>query len=182
MSYSSRLCRLMCGGACPTEHDPSNSGLRPVFWGIAPTHFVARRKVRDLPHIRRRSRTHGINPNSFPICTAWVRRRALRLSNRRLEWVLTVFSLTKSFSAISRLLRPLAISSRISSSRSNAQWRHETEMSDAHARTYRPDRHHARLAVNAANTLVDFLLESYTLRQRKDAKDLATKVTDHLSV
>ena len=38
------------------------------------------------------------------------------------------------------------------------------------------------LAVNAANTLVDFLLESYTLRQRKDAKDLATKVTDHLSV
>ena len=60
--------------------------------------------------------------------------------------------------------------------------RHETEMSDAHARTYRPDRHHARLAVNAANTLVDFLLKSYTLRQRKDAKDLAIKVTDHLSV
>src|SRR5438445_5174797 len=117
MSYSSRLCRLMCGGACPTEHDPSHSGLRPVFWGVAPTHFVARRKVRDLPHIRRRSRTHGINPNSFPNCTAWVRRRALSLSNRRLEWVLTVFSLTKSFSAISRLLRPLAISSRISSSR-----------------------------------------------------------------
>ena len=55
-------------------------------------------------------------------------------------------------------------------------------MSDAHARTYRPDRHHARLAVNAANTLVDFLLESYTLRQRKDAKDLVTKVTDHLTV
>ena len=55
-------------------------------------------------------------------------------------------------------------------------------MSDAHARTYRPDRRHARLAVNAANTLVDFLLESYTLRQRKDAKDLATKVTDHLSL
>ena len=55
-------------------------------------------------------------------------------------------------------------------------------MSDAHARTYRPDRHHARLAVNAANTLVDFLLKSYTLRQRKDAKDLAIKVTDHLSV
>ncbi|PYS20861.1 MAG: hypothetical protein DMF72_19495 [Acidobacteria bacterium] len=33
-------------------------------------------------------------------------------------------------------------------------------MSDAHARTYRPDRQHARLAVNVANTLVDFPLES----------------------
>ncbi len=39
------------------------------------------------------------------------------MSKTRLEWVFTVLSLTKSFSAISRLLRPWAISSRISSSR-----------------------------------------------------------------
>ena len=47
----------MCGGACPTEHDTPHSGLHPVFRGIAPTLFVGGRKVRDLPHIRRRSRT-----------------------------------------------------------------------------------------------------------------------------
>ncbi len=42
----------------------------------------------------------------MPSCTAWVRRLAPNLENTRLEWVLTVFSLTKSFSAISRLLMP----------------------------------------------------------------------------
>jgi len=35
------------------------------------------------------------------------------------------------------------------------------KMSDAHARTYKPSRHHAKLAVNATNTLADFLIESY---------------------
>jgi hypothetical protein len=34
-------------------------------------------------------------------------------------------------------------------------------MSDAHARKYRPQQHHARLAVNAANTLADFLFETF---------------------
>lgn len=34
-------------------------------------------------------------------------------------------------------------------------------MSDAHARTYKPAPHHARLVVNAANTITDFLLASY---------------------
>ena len=58
-----------------------------------------------------------MSPISFPICTACVRRFALSLSNSRLECVLTVFSLTNSFSAISRLLIPCAISARISSSR-----------------------------------------------------------------
>jgi hypothetical protein len=38
--------------------------------------------------------------------TAWVRRLAPSLSKRRLEWVFTVFSLTKRRAAISRLLRP----------------------------------------------------------------------------
>ncbi len=41
------------------------------------------------------------------------------------------------------------------------------KMSDAHVRTYRPHRHHARLAVNAAKTLVDFLLDSYEYQREK---------------
>src|SRR6185437_859165 len=53
---------------------------------------------------------YGIKPSSFAICTACVRRLASSLSNRRLECVFTVFSLTKSFSAISRLLKPPAMS------------------------------------------------------------------------
>ena len=35
------------------------------------------------------------------------------------------------------------------------------KMGDAHARSYRPERHHARLAVNAAKTLADFLIETF---------------------
>ena len=33
-------------------------------------------------------------------------------------------------------------------------------MSDAHAASYRPARHHAKLAFNAAKTLADFLFET----------------------
>jgi hypothetical protein len=39
-------------------------------------------------------------------------------------------------------------------------------ISDAHARSYRTERHHATLAVNAANTFVEFILESYRYQQR----------------
>lgn len=35
------------------------------------------------------------------------------------------------------------------------------KLGDAHVPTYRPSRHHARLAVNSAKTLVDFVLDSY---------------------
>lgn len=35
-------------------------------------------------------------------------------------------------------------------------------MSDAHAVTYRPSAHHAKLAVNAAKTVADFVFETYT--------------------
>ncbi len=35
------------------------------------------------------------------------------------------------------------------------------KMSDAHARTYKPLAHHARLAANSASTLVDFLFETF---------------------
>jgi Abortive infection C-terminus len=38
-------------------------------------------------------------------------------------------------------------------------------MSDAHARTYKPAPHHARLVVNAANTITDFLLASYEVQR-----------------
>lgn len=35
------------------------------------------------------------------------------------------------------------------------------KLSDGHARRYKPERHHARLAVNAAKTIATFTLESY---------------------
>src|SRR5207237_10541410 len=35
------------------------------------------------------------------------------------------------------------------------------KMGDAHAQTYRPRKHHAKLAINAAKTLADFLFETY---------------------
>ena len=38
--------------------------------------------------------SQGRRPNSLPSWTAWVRRRAPSLSKARLQWVLTVFSLT----------------------------------------------------------------------------------------
>lgn len=38
-------------------------------------------------------------------------------------------------------------------------------MSDAHARTYKPAPHDARLVVNSANTLADFLLASYEVQR-----------------
>jgi hypothetical protein len=41
------------------------------------------------------------------------------------------------------------------------------KMSDAHAATYRPSRHHAKLAVYAATTLADFLFETKDYQQRK---------------
>jgi len=34
------------------------------------------------------------------------------------------------------------------------------KMSDAHVASYKPSKHHAKLAVNAAKTIVEFLLES----------------------
>jgi hypothetical protein len=40
-------------------------------------------------------------------------------------------------------------------------------MSDAHARQYRPHRHHAKLAVNAAKTVVDFLQDSFEYQQER---------------
>ena len=60
---------------------------------------------------------HGRRPNSLPRWTAWVRRAAPSLSKARAQWVLTVFSETKSWVAISRLLWPRATRVRISSSR-----------------------------------------------------------------
>jgi abortive infection Abi-like protein len=44
------------------------------------------------------------------------------------------------------------------------------KMSDSHAAVYRPSRHHAKLAVNAAKTLCDFLFETNTYQQKKAAK------------
>jgi hypothetical protein len=60
---------------------------------------------------------HGRRPSSLQRWTAWVRRAAPSFSKARAQCVLTVFSETKSRVAISRLLKPRAISVRISSSR-----------------------------------------------------------------
>lgn len=54
---------------------------------------------------------------SLPSCTDCVRRLPPSLSNSRLECVFTVFSLTNSRAAISRLLSPGGDQTRISSSR-----------------------------------------------------------------
>ncbi len=40
------------------------------------------------------------------------------------------------------------------------------KMGDAHVRTYKPERHHAKLAVNSAKTLTDFLIDSFEYQQR----------------
>lgn len=42
--------------------------------------------------------------------------------------------------------------------------------SDRHARRYNPAPHHARLAVNAAFTLCEFLLESFEYQRKKDER------------
>jgi hypothetical protein len=42
--------------------------------------------------------------------------------------------------------------------------------SDRHARRYNPAPHHARLAVNAAFTLCEFLLESFEYQQKKEER------------
>ncbi|MCC6193727.1 MAG: abortive infection family protein [Burkholderiales bacterium] len=43
------------------------------------------------------------------------------------------------------------------------------KMSDAHAASYRPGRHHAKLAVHAATTLADFLFETTSYQRQRSA-------------
>ena len=45
------------------------------------------------------------------------------------------------------------------------------KMGDAHVATYRPSRHHAKLAVYSAITLCDFLFETKSYQQRRSAKE-----------
>lgn len=40
------------------------------------------------------------------------------------------------------------------------------KMGDAHVRTYKPEKHHAKLAVNSAKTLTDFLIDTLDYQQR----------------
>jgi hypothetical protein len=40
-------------------------------------------------------------------------------------------------------------------------------MSDAHVRTHRPARHHAKLAVNAAKTLLDFCYATFEYQKTR---------------
>jgi hypothetical protein len=45
------------------------------------------------------------------------------------------------------------------------------KMGDAHALSYRPERHHAKLAVYAATTLADFLFETRDYQRRRVQRD-----------
>ena len=64
----------------------------------------------DFADLGVKSPIQAMSPWLLASCTACVRRLAPSLSNTRLVWVLIVFSLTNSRSAISLLLRPSAIS------------------------------------------------------------------------
>jgi hypothetical protein len=49
--------------------------------------------------------------------------------------------------------------------------------SDRHARRYNPAKHHAKLAVNAAFTLCEFLLDSYEYQQEREKKKAAASAS-----
>lgn len=49
------------------------------------------------------------------------------------------------------------------------------KMSDAHAGSYKPSRHHAKLAVNAAKTLADFLFETKAYQREKGVLSMKSK-------
>ena len=40
-------------------------------------------------------------------------------------------------------------------------------MGDAHVRVYKPSRHHAKLAVNAAKTLLDFIYDTFEYQKER---------------
>ncbi|MGE7952489.1 abortive infection family protein [Lysinibacillus xylanilyticus] len=51
-----------------------------------------------------------------------------------------------------------------------------TKASDSHAREYKPNEHHARLAVNSAMTFTSFIIESYSYQQNKKNKAVFEKI------
>lgn len=55
------------------------------------------------------------------------------------------------------------------------------KMSDAHARTFRPSRHHAKLAVNAAKTAVDFVLETFDYQLQRGSIAVGVDGTGHVT-
>src|SRR4051812_22266927 len=71
----------------------------------------------DFAANRQKSSVQGMRPAARAASTALIRRLTPSLSITRPACVFTVFSLTKSVAAISRVLRPRAISCRISNSR-----------------------------------------------------------------
>jgi len=50
-------------------------------------------------------------------------------------------------------------------------------MSDSHARSYKPRRHHAKLAVNASKTLVDFVFETMEYQVKKGSIKLPASLS-----
>lgn len=51
-------------------------------------------------------------------------------------------------------------------------------MSDSHARSYKPGRHHAKLVINAAQTLVDFLFETLAFQIRQGLVEIKSVKND----
>ena len=66
--------------------------------------------------------------------------------------------LTEHAYPVSTFARPL-VASRLATMRN--------KMSDARGTLYRPARHHAKLAVNSAKTLADFLFETLAYQKTK---------------
>jgi hypothetical protein len=51
------------------------------------------------------------------------------------------------------------------------------ELSDAHARKYEPTKHHARIAINSAHTICEFLLDSYEHQKKIKVKTAKMNLT-----
>ena len=52
------------------------------------------------------------------------------------------------------------------------------KMSDAHARSYKPEKHHAHLAVNAARTVVGFIFDTFEYQLKSGAITISNKFDD----
>jgi len=53
------------------------------------------------------------------------------------------------------------------------------KMSDAHARTYKAEKHHAQLAVNSSRTIVDFIFETFEYQLKKGLIELSMPDNDN---
>jgi hypothetical protein len=55
------------------------------------------------------------------------------------------------------------------------------KMSDAHARSYKPDKHHAELAINSARTIVSFLFDTFAYQLNSGSISIVVIKSDNTS-